>query len=149
MESHDPRGFVLCRLGSCHRSPSRGVPLWRVRMITYVFQVVHKTSALFPWGTVFRAVLPLRVFRNPWNECLRSSDGSGGCFERCGCVFRPLEYLKDPNELCNLKHLSCLVAEVGKLDVTADLPSRQVHSHESTHAAAIEVSDISKVEHDL
>ena len=28
-------------------------------------QVVHKASPLFLWGTGFRAVLPLRVFRNP------------------------------------------------------------------------------------
>jgi len=33
-------------------------------MTTYVFQVVQKASSLFLWGTVFRTVLPLRVFRN-------------------------------------------------------------------------------------
>jgi hypothetical protein len=42
-----------------------------------------------------------------------------------------------------------VIAEVGKLDVTADLPSRGAHSHESSHAATIEVGDIPEIEHDL
>jgi hypothetical protein len=42
-----------------------------------------------------------------------------------------------------------VVAEVGELYVAADLPGGYVESHKSAQAAAIDSSDIAKVQHDL
>src|SRR6266436_4461257 len=100
----------------------------------------------FDVGPEFQHVSPRA---QPVASCLRRLRCSGSFFERCDRVFRLVENLKHCHELCNLKQLVCMTTEVGKLDVTADLPSRCVQTHQGTQAAAIDVSNVPEVEHDL
>jgi hypothetical protein len=53
-----------------------------------------------------------------------------------------VKYLKQCHEPRDLQQLSRMIANMGELDVTADLPSRCVQGYESTQAPAIDVSDI-------
>src|SRR3984957_9700532 len=69
--------------------------------------------------------------------------------ERCDRVFRLGEYVKNCHEPCNPQCFFYVVAKVGEFDVTADLPGRNVESHKSAQAAAIDSRDFTKIQNDL
>ena len=65
------------------------------------------------------------------------------------CVLCLIEYLKHCHESGNSQRLFYVVAKVGKLDVTADLPRRYEESHQSAQSTAINSRNIPQVQHDL